>query len=249
VTGQLDSVLGLYDSAGTLVALDDDGGAGLLSRIVYPVPASGEYFLAVSTFPDYDFTGDGFSGGRYVLDMFAFDGILLVLGDDDFEEIAFGFTFPYQGVDWTSVFVNSNGNLTFGSGDTDFSESVSEFLSDQPRIAPLWDDLSPNNGGLVIVGGDSSSLTVTFDGVPEFVSTGSNTFSVTMDADGSVDIQYGPVSATDGLVGVTEGGGAADPGQTDLSAGGPFSVVGTTYELFNFGNPLDLDPSTLVFSP
>ena len=117
-------------------------------------------------------------------------------------------------------YVNSNGNLTFGSGDTDFSESVSEFLSDQPRIAAHWDDLSPNNGGLVSVSQDSDSMTVTFDGVPEFISTGANTFSVTMTcSSGDVSVAYGALSSSDGLAGVTEGGGAADPGETDLSAG------------------------------
>ena len=145
-SGQLDSILALADATGAVVAFDDDGGTGLLSRIMYPVPTSGYYYLAVSTFPDLSFTGAGGSGGRYVLDMFTIDGILLTLGDDSSQEVALGFTFPFQGQDYTSVFVNSNGNLTFGSGDTDFSESVSELLSDQPRIAPLWDDLSPNAG-------------------------------------------------------------------------------------------------------
>ena len=50
------------------------------------------------------------------------------LGDDSSQEVALGFTFPFQGQNYTSVFVNSNGNLTFGSGDTDFSESVSDLL-------------------------------------------------------------------------------------------------------------------------
>ena len=55
------------------------------------------------------------------------------------------------------------------------------------------------------------------------------------------------ISAIDGLVGVTEGGGAADPGSTDLSAAGRALGDGTTYELFDFGNPFDLDLSTLDF--
>ena len=256
LSGQLDSLIALFKIEGkgkntsyVFVDSDDDGGAGLLSKLQVPIAEDGDYLLAVTTFPDFGLTGAGFSGGRYVLDMFAIEGFLLDLGDDDSEEVPLGFTFPYQGADWTSVFVNSNGNLTFGSGNTDWSESVPEFLAGAPRIAPLWVDLSPNNGGLVTVEYGSGSAMVSFVGVPEFFSTGSNTFSVTMYADGSVDIQYDGVSATDGLVGVTEGGGAADPGQTDLSAGGPYLAVGTTYELFNFGNPLDLDPSTLVFSP
>ncbi|MDX2436241.1 MAG: pre-peptidase C-terminal domain-containing protein [Acidobacteriota bacterium] len=249
VSGQLDTILGLADATGTLVAADDDGGAGLLSRIVYPIPASGYYYLAVSTFPDLSFTGAGESGGRYVLDLSSIDGTLLNLSDDGSQEVQLGFSFPFQGQNYTSVFVNANGNLTFGSGDSDFSESVPEFLNDQPRIAPLWDDLSPNNGGLVIADFGNGSATISFNGVPEFFSTGSNTFAVTMFADGSVDIQFAGISATDGLVGITEGGGAADPGATDLSAAGGLSATGTTYELFDFGNPFDLDLSTLNFTP
>ena len=228
VTGQLDSILVVADAGGNVIAFDDDGGNGLLSRIQVPIPADGDYYLGVSTFPDLAFTGAGGSGGRYVLSVFSIDGILLSLGDDSSQEVTLPFTFPFQGSNWNSVWVNSNGNLTFGSGDTDFSESVSELLSDQPRIAPLWDDLSPNQGGLVIVEQDATSWTVSFIGVPEFFATTGNTFSVTLNASGAVNVTYGSVASVDSIVGVTEGGGAADPGATDLSAGGPFSVTGTT---------------------
>jgi hypothetical protein len=63
-------------------------------------------------------------------------------------------------------------------------------------------------------------------------------------------MEYGGVAAEDGLAGVSEGGGAADPGSTDLSsAAGGLSATGTTSELFDFGNPFDLDLSTLDFLP
>ena len=249
VSGALDTVLGLFDNAGNLLAADDDGGSGVLSKIQVEIPANGTYFLAVSTFPDFGFTGAGGSGGRYVLDAFAINGVVLDLGDDDSEEVALGFSFPFQGTAYTSVFVNSNGSLTFGSGDTDFSESVSELLSDQPRIAALWDDLSPNNGGQVLLTRDAGSATVSFVGVPEFVSTGSNSFDITLAADGTVTIAYGAVSATDGLVGVTPGGGSADPGETDLSAALSLSVNGTTYEQFGTGDAFDLSGAVLTFNP
>ncbi len=246
IAGQLDSLIGLFDSGGNLIALDDDGGAGLLSKLQVPLVA-GQYFLAVTTFADFGFTGAGNSGGRYVLDVSLVDGFVLDLPDDGFESVPLGFTFPYQGNNYTSVFVNSNGNLTFGSGDTDFSESVGELLNDQPRIAPLWDDLSPNNGGEVTVEFGSGSATVSFVDVPEFISTGANTFSVTLESSGRITIAYGDVTAGDGIVGVTPGGGAADPGETDLSAGGPFSAAGTTYEQFT--GDFDLDNQTIVFDP
>jgi hypothetical protein len=70
LSGQIDTILGLYNrGTGELLALDDDGGAGTLSRIVFEIPADGEYAVAVSTFPDADFDGGGSGAGRYVLDV------------------------------------------------------------------------------------------------------------------------------------------------------------------------------------
>ena len=135
VSGSLDSVIVVADATGLVLAADDDGGNGLLSRIVLPIPADGDYYLGVTTYPDLDFTGAGSSGGRYVMSVDTIDGILLGLGDDTSQEVTLPFSFPFQGSSYSSVFVNSNGNLTFGSGDTDFSESVGELLGDQPRIA------------------------------------------------------------------------------------------------------------------
>ena len=250
IAGQLDSLIGLFDSAGNLIASDDDGGAGLLSKFQVPLLAGGQYFLGVTTFPDFGFTGAGGSGGRYVLDVSLIEGIVLDLGDDDFESVPLGFTFPFQGSTYTSVFVNSNGNLTFGSGDTDFTESVGEFLNDQPRIAPLWDDLAPNNGGQVTVEFGPGSATVNFIDVPEFFFTGANNFAVTLASDGSVTVEYGSVTANDGLAGVTPGGSIpGGPGAVDLSSSGTWSVSGSTYEQFTFSNPFDLDAQTLNFEP
>jgi hypothetical protein len=248
ISAEFDSLIGLFDEDGNLLDFDDDGGAGLLSKLVYPILEKGEYILAVTAFADFDFDGDGFSGGCYVLDVFAVEGIVLSLGDDDTQQLALPFTFPFQGQDWTSVWVNSNGNLTFGSGDNDFSETVAEFRADQPRIAPLWDDLNPATGGQVTVEGDNASMTVNWIGVPEFFASGANTFSVTLSSDGSIEIVYGTLTATDGLVGVTEGGGAGDPGETDLSANPNQSASGTTYEIFTAGDN-DLDGETLTFTP
>jgi hypothetical protein len=247
IVGQLDTVLVVADAQGNVIAFDDDGGTGLLSRIQVPISADGTYYLGVSAFPDTDFTGDGGSGGRYVLDVSLIDGFVLSLGDDNSVEVPLPFSFPFQGSSFTSVFVNSNGNLTFGSGDSDFSESVAELLNDQPRIAALWDDLSPNNGGTVTVEQDAGSWTVIFDSVPEFFSTGANSFAITLFADGTVAVDYGAISATDGIAGVTQGGGAANPGEVDLSSSATWPVLGTTYEQFLGDN--DLSGVSLTYEP
>lgn len=247
--GSLDSLIALFDDSGNLIVADDDGGSGILSRILALDLPAGRYYLAVTTFADLDLIGAGSSGGRYVLEIDESNNVPLTMGDDNSIELPLGFTFSFNGVDYTTAFVNSNGNMTFGSGDTDFSESIVELLSGQPRIAPLWDDLSPNNGGNVSYAQEAGSFILNFDSVPEFTSTGANSFILTLRADGSYTIEYGAISALDGLAGSSQGGGVVDPGASDLNALGNFSASGTQYELFNAGNPNDLSGVVLEFTP
>ncbi|MGS2720616.1 hypothetical protein [Paraglaciecola aestuariivivens] len=247
--GPLDSLIGLFDDSGNLIAQDDDGGAGNLSKLVAISLPAGRYYLAVTTFADFALTGAGSSGGRYVLQIDESNNAPLSMEDDDSIEISLGFTFPFNGVDYSSAFVNSNGNVTFGSEDLDWSESIAELLNNQPRIAPLWDDLSPNNGGNVSYALEAGSFILVYDNVPEFPNTGANSFKLTLRDDGSYTIEYGVISAVDGLVGSTQGGGVADPGGSDLSVLGSLFSSGTQYELFNAGNPNDLSGAVLEFTP
>ncbi len=62
-------------------------------------------------------------------------------------------------------------------------------------------------------------------------------------------MNYGALSANDGLVGITQGGGATDPGETDLSAVLSFSATDTTYERFTFADPNDLSGLGLTYLP
>src|ERR1017187_1014409 len=41
----------------------------------------------------------------------------LTLKDDDSYQVAFGFPFPFYSESYTSIFLNSDGNLTFNAGD------------------------------------------------------------------------------------------------------------------------------------
>ena len=60
----------------------------------------------------------------------------LDLGDDDYIELALPWAFPFCGVSYNSVFVGSNGFVTFGAPSTDFSETVAEFISTVRRESP-----------------------------------------------------------------------------------------------------------------
>ena len=233
----LDTVIGIFDDEGTLLLGDDDGGAGLLSRLLVQIEVDGTYSVGVSTFPDLGFTGAGEDFGRYVLNISSYRGTVLDFGDDPIADpsVEVGlstFTFPFQGASWSSLFVNDNGNLTFGAGSDDFTESVADLLAGPPRIAALWDDLNAL-GGLIIAEEKNRELRIHFVSVPEFFVTGSNYFTLTLDRWGNVDIDYGATNRGDALVGITQGGGAADPGPIDISRARRLSVDGTSYELFS----------------
>jgi hypothetical protein len=135
------------------------------------------------------------------------------------------------------LFVNSNGSLTFGAGDTDFSGTVPELLGGPPRIAPLWTDFDPTgflgNPGVVLVDADARPAAVHFVSVSEFFSSNPNYFTAELYENGKISLEWGPTARGAGLVGVTQGGGAADPGPLDLSRRG-LRPTGTSYENFRF---------------
>ncbi len=167
-----------------------------------------------------------------------------LLGDDDemLFEFSDGFTFPFFGRLYRSVVVNSDGNLTFGVGDAKVGMPRTEerFLTGPPRIAPLFTDLDPSQFGASVTATQSAdSIKFTWNKVPEFSETSSsatNTFSVTLFADGDILFEYPQINVTpdDGLhsiVGVTPGGGV--PGtSTDLGAGEFQMAASPIYQVF-----------------
>ena len=133
---------------------------------------------------------------------------LISLGDDGFVEVVFptGFNFPLAGRPYDRMFVNSNGNVTFDSSDVSWIESVPRFLGGFPRIAPFWDDLNPSVQGAVRLNLQTpGSVSVTWDNVPEFLNTGGNTASLTLNQDGTYAILYDACSLLDALTGHSGG--------------------------------------------
>jgi len=177
------------------------------------------------------------------------DPFNLDLGDDDYIEVPLPFTFTFCAVPYNTVFVGSNGFVTFGEGDTDFSESVDDLLDGPARICGVWDDLNPSQGGSITAMPDGGNFVVAFNNVPEFFATGGNSFTITLRPDNTFDVDYGTLTLSDGMAGRTPGNGEPDPGATDLSAE-PQPIGGlapTGYEQF-FGSN-DLGGLSLAYAP
>ena len=187
---------------------------------------------------------------------------LASLTDDDEELFTFpqGFTFPFFGKVYDRVTVNTDGNLTFGAGDSGSTPRDEErFVAGPPRIAPLFTDLNPEDGGDIQSLFDGISLTFQWIDVPEFLFgfAPGNTFAVELFPDGSIRFEYDQIRATpDGvtpgneglqaIVGITPGGSSAG-GQVDWSQQMQPVQAGaeSMYEVFP-GQSFDLDGSQII---
>jgi len=147
------------------------------------------------------------------------NGIALGLEDDDSQRIALPFAFPYFGGSYSEVFVNSDGNLTFGAGDEDTgARSLPRAVAGAPRIAPLYVDFNPAAVAAQVRAYVLSDRVVfTWDGVPEFGSTRRQTFQVEIQDDGTIAYHYLSISLNEAIVGIFPGGGVSEPDPVDLS--------------------------------
>ncbi|MBK8254792.1 MAG: hypothetical protein IPK82_19295 [Polyangiaceae bacterium] len=107
----------------------------------------------------------------------------VALSDDDSRKVDLGFSFPFFGTTYSSVYINSDGNLTFGQGDGQSeNRSVQRFLTLAPRIAALYADLNPAAGGKVLYGKPTpDKFVVKYENVPLYGKNGTNSATVTLD--------------------------------------------------------------------
>ncbi|MFT5049140.1 MAG: hypothetical protein ACI8QZ_000530 [Chlamydiales bacterium] len=158
---------------------------------------------------------------------------LLTLGDDALVgplNLTFPFTYPGGAGSTTAIDVNSNGRIYLEAGTNPWSGGWSangtlpNFLSATPSVCVLGTDMNTGAAGLLLfevrtIGPDSVAL-ITWECVPEYPNIGSNTFQCQLWSTGDVVLSYGDTNGSSAsasaLVGVSAGGGAANPGPSSL---------------------------------
>jgi hypothetical protein len=105
--------------------------------------------------------------------------------------------------------------------------AYTETLADHfglPRISPLFNDFKVPTGGKITWRQLPNCVVVTWDHIREYEIANSNTFQVVMYFDGTIEMAWLGVAATNGLVGISEGNGVpVDFVGDDLSATGACS--------------------------
>jgi hypothetical protein len=192
---------------------------------------------------------------------------LVSSADDDFEDVALSFSFPFAGSTYSSLSVNSNGGLVLGGEgyldydiwlDSDFEPDFSALGA--PTLAVLGTDLAPGFGGEVRFNDFGDRAVITWLSVASFTESDGElffaTFQVQLRDDGSIVYGYGdifgdPLGLSQGIVvGITQGDGATPPASVDLSASPGLLSSTTIHEIWCYNEDPSDDPSfSFCFEP
>ncbi|MCA6109249.1 nidogen-like domain-containing protein [Bradyrhizobium cenepequi] len=174
-------------------------------------------------------------------------GALALAAGDDNSSVAINVTpvFGAQGINffghyYTSLYINNNGNITFGSPTDTYTPSVIDGGLFNPIIAVFWADVDTRGGGAVYYDLDEVNgvMTITWDHVG-YYSYGAdrlNSFQLVLidQGNGNFDIQYryGDIQWTTGEASGGSGGLGGIPARVGYSAGDGMHY----YELLQSGN-------------
>ena len=187
-------------------AVDDAGNKGPISQVPVSVSAGvGDPYTMTET------AATPVSNGGTALSL---------IGDDNSKSVNLPFTFRFFGIDYTSVWVSTNGALYFGFPRNRDALSSERWVRGQRMIAGLWDDLRTDkrDGDDVYLVQDNDHIifrwqAVTFDTpISPGVTRGQNpvSFEVELRFDGTITLRYGDGNAKVAPV-VGIGGGSPEP--------------------------------------
>jgi hypothetical protein len=133
-------------------------------------------------------------------------GTVLALGDDASLPIPLptGLSLPFFNEQFSTVYVSSNGNLTFLGEDTSYVADLATHFN-RPRLSALFADLNPSAGGTISYRILSDRLAITYQNVPEYPNNGSNSFQIELFYTGMLRITFLGTSTTGGITGLSRG--------------------------------------------
>ncbi|HBZ45453.1 MAG TPA: hypothetical protein DEO85_15675 [Maritimibacter sp.] len=151
----------------------------------------------------------------------------------------------FFGTSYTELYINSNGNISFGSPNTAY-QSYDLAAETTPTIAPFWGDVNLNSGGEIYwdVDATTGTVTITWDDVAPYSGSGNNSFQVVLsetDAGGfDVEFIYEQIEWTTGYSEVAQAGITDGGGNDIILAGSGDAITMAGYETYDFGTN---DPS------
>jgi len=234
---------------GDIAVIEDDGAIivppskfDLKNRSLLFTPEGDGYLVARGdTKLSTDF---GFRLGYF----FGVDNQLLSNADNGYRDVPLlGAQFPFYGVYYDTIFIGTNGYITFGQGDTNARLSAAALATELPRIAPLWADLDATDGGDIYYNRLDGRHIITWNAVSETSHSGKSTFQAVLYDDGRIAFVYKKVKTSSSLIGISPGNSELDPQAINLSSPPAEVIRGPLFESFSAQRRLDLPALTRAF--
>ena len=225
--------------SGNIIVLDDGDGV-IARRNVFGLDKQTLRFQPVGAKYQYSVVAGGFDAAA------AASGTELTgLGDDDSRKIPILFAFPFYGVSYRDIYLNSDGNLTFGAGDSaSIARSLGRMTAGPPRISPLYEDLDAtrSQAGVRVVS-ETTRWVATWNAVPEFSDSGlgnRETFQVSLYPDGRIEFSYNGISTSSAVVGIAPGGLQNGTAVVSFMTASSATYPGAVLERYGGSDELDI---------
>ncbi len=137
--------------------------------------------------------------------------------DDGSAVVQLGFTFPYYGVNFTSVLLQANGVLFFSATPTthycatDVCRTAQSKIPNTTRfahnlLAPWWGDHDySSGGGIRWVKPNANEIVIEYFNYPYYSASGTFNFQVRLNSSGLIQVHYGTHTTGTGNSGITAG--------------------------------------------
>ena len=200
-------------------------------------------------------TSTGYRVTRLNLPLYPASGNFFTMGDDDSVPLELGFMIPFYGERYSTVYINSDGNVTFQAPGPS-TASGRQFgpreilLMGPPRIAPLLTDLGFESAGFVSVGHTLDRVTVTWKSPISLERSTDAVFQATLWSSGRIDFTYdGSIGEQfhAASVGIGPGGGEPEWTPLDFSETDAVDAAGTIIESFRAEETYDVPAITKAF--
>jgi len=230
-----------FEDAGNISLAQDDGTTvisptrfDLKNSSILFTPDGEGYRLSIA---DVGFSRDFGSRLGYFL------GVDNQLGDGDngYRDVTLlDAPFPFFGVSYDTIYVGTNGYITFRQGDTSARISPASLAGNLPRIAPFWADLEVVDSGDIYYNRFDGHHLITWEAAGQPTGGGLSTFQAALYDDGRIVFVYRKVKAQAGMAGISPGGTSAEPHPVDFSNPPAETLRGPFFEVFGKQKRIDL---------
>ncbi len=112
-------------------------------------------------------------------------------GDDQTKLFSLPFSFPFYGKNYNSVYICTNGFLSFTSNSNKYTpDPIPSTNAPNALVSPFWRDLNPSASGSITYYSGSDKFVVTWDNVKNYSNSNKQTFQVVLYPDGTIEFRY-----------------------------------------------------------